>query len=155
MTVPNAPVLEVDELSVTFARKGEAGTRAVDGVSFSVAPGETIGLVGESGCGKSVTSLAVMGLLPRRGVHVGGSVRFGGQELVGARDDVLRRMRGADMAMVFQDPLSSLNPTVPIGTQVTEVLLEHRDMDRKQASREAVELLDKVGIPDPDRRLKE
>ncbi|MGY2127054.1 ABC transporter ATP-binding protein [Blastococcus sp. SYSU DS0617] len=155
MTIPNAPVLEVDELTVTFTRKGEAGTRAVDGVSFSVAPGETIGLVGESGCGKSVTSLAVMGLLPKRGVQVGGSVRFDGQELVGAGDEVLRRMRGADMAMVFQDPLSSLNPTVPIGTQVTEVLLEHRDMDRTQASREAVELLDKVGIPDPQRRLKE
>lgn len=155
MTIPNAPVLEVDELTVTFKRKGETGTRAVDGVSFSVAPGETIGLVGESGCGKSVTSLAVMGLLPKRGVQVGGSVRFDGQELVGAGDEVLRRMRGADMAMVFQDPLSSLNPTVPIGTQVTEVLLEHRDMDRTQASREAVELLDKVGIPDPERRLKE
>jgi peptide/nickel transport system ATP-binding protein len=149
------PVLEVDDLAVTFSRRGEAATRAVDGVSFSVAPGETIGLVGESGCGKSVTSLAVMGLLPRRGVSVTGSVRFEGQELLGADDRMLRRLRGADMAMVFQDPLSSLNPTVPIGTQVTEVLLEHRDMDRRRAAREAVELLDKVGIPDPSRRLKE
>jgi peptide/nickel transport system ATP-binding protein len=149
------PVLEVDDLAVTFSRRGEAATRAVDGVSFSVAPGETIGLVGESGCGKSVTSLAVMGLLPRRGVSVTGSVRFEGQELLGADDRMLRRLRGADMAMVFQDPLSSLNPTVPIGTQVTEVLLEHRDMDRRRAAREAVELLDKVGIPDPNRRLKE
>ncbi|SFE06320.1 ABC transporter ATP-binding protein [Blastococcus tunisiensis] len=150
-----APVLEVEELAVTFSRKGEAPVRAVDGVSFDVAPGETIGLVGESGCGKSVTSLAVMGLLPKRGVSVTGSVRFNGQELVGAGDSMLRRLRGADMAMVFQDPLSSLNPTVPIGTQVTEVLLEHREMDRKEASREAVVLLDKVGIPDPVRRLKE
>jgi peptide/nickel transport system ATP-binding protein len=149
------PVLEVEDLAVTFSRRGEAATRAVDGVSFSVAPGETIGLVGESGCGKSVTSLAIMGLLPARGVQVTGSVRFDGQELLGADDRMLRRLRGADMAMVFQDPLSSLNPTVPIGTQVTEVLLEHRDMDRKQAAREAVELLDKVGIPDPQRRLKE
>jgi peptide/nickel transport system ATP-binding protein len=149
------PVLEVEDLAVTFSRRGEAETRAVDGVSFSVAPGETIGLVGESGCGKSVTSLAVMGLLPRRGVTVSGSVRLDGQELVGADDRMLRRLRGADMAMVFQDPLSSLNPTVPIGTQVTEVLLEHRDMDRTQAAAEAVVLLDKVGIPDPDRRLKE
>jgi peptide/nickel transport system ATP-binding protein len=149
------PVLEVEDLTVTFTRRGENATRAVDGVSFSVAPGETIGLVGESGCGKSVTSLAVMGLLPRRGVSVGGSVRLDGQELLGADDRMLRRLRGADMAMVFQDPLSSLNPTVPIGTQVTEVLLEHRDMDRKQAAREAVDLLDKVGIPDPNRRLKE
>ena len=150
-----SPVLEVEDLAVTFARRGEQPTLAVDGVSFSVAAGETIGLVGESGCGKSVTSLAVMGLLPRRAVRVSGSVLFDGQELVGADDETLRRLRGADMAMVFQDPLSSLNPTVPIGTQVTEVLLEHRDMDRKAAAREAVDLLDKVGIPDPLRRLKE
>jgi peptide/nickel transport system ATP-binding protein len=154
MTSPT-PVLEVEDLAVTFSRRGEQPTRAVDGVSFSVAAGETIGLVGESGCGKSVTSLAIMGLLPRRGVEVGGSVRLDGQELVGADDRMLRRLRGADMAMVFQDPLSSLNPTVPIGTQVTEVLLEHRDMDRRRAAGEAVDLLDKVGIPDPHRRLKE
>jgi peptide/nickel transport system ATP-binding protein len=148
-------VLEVDELAVTFTRKGESGTRAVDGVSFSVAPGETVGLVGESGCGKSVTSLAVMGLLPRQGVRVTGSVRFNGQELIGADDGMLRRLRGADMAMVFQDPLSSLNPTVRIGTQVTEVLLEHTEMSKKDAVEEAVRLLDRVGIPDPRRRLDE
>ena len=149
------PVLEVEDLAVTFARRGEQPTRAVDGVSFSVAPGETIGLVGESGCGKSVTSLAVMGLLPRRGVQVSGSVRLDGQELVGAPDRVLRSLRGADMGMVFQDPLSSLNPTVPIGTQVTEVLLEHREMTKAEARDEATRLLDRVGIPDPARRLKE
>ncbi|MEX5718309.1 ABC transporter ATP-binding protein [Geodermatophilus maliterrae] len=149
------PVLEVDDLTVTFSRRGEQPTRAVDGVGFSVAAGETVGLVGESGCGKSVTSLAIMGLLPERGVRVGGSVRFGGQELVGASDRTLRSLRGADMAMVFQDPLSSLNPTVSIGTQVTEVLVEHRDMSRKQAAAEATDLLDRVGIPDPARRLKE
>jgi peptide/nickel transport system ATP-binding protein len=153
--VPGAAVLDVDELTVTFTRRGEQPVRAVDGVSFSVAPGETVGLVGESGCGKSVTSLAVMGLLPRRGVQVGGSVRLDGQELVGAPDRTLRRLRGADMAMVFQDPLSSLNPTVPIGTQVTEVLLEHRDTSKKEAVEEATSLLDRVGIPDPRRRLKE
>ncbi len=151
----DVPVLEVEDLSVTFARRGEQPTRAVDGVSFSVAAGETVGLVGESGCGKSVTSLAVMGLLPRRGVQVGGSVRLGGTELLGAPDRTLRRLRGAEMAMVFQDPLSSLNPTVPIGTQVTEVLVEHRDMGKKEAVTEAAELLDRVGIPDPTRRLKE
>ena len=102
--VPN-PVLEVDDLAVTFSRRGETPTRAVDGVSFSVAPGETIGLVGESGCGKSVTSLAVMGLLPKRGVQVSGSVRVDGQELLGADDRMLRRLRGADMAMVANGPL--------------------------------------------------
>ncbi|SNS94759.1 peptide/nickel transport system ATP-binding protein [Geodermatophilus saharensis] len=150
-----ASVLDVEELTVTFTRRGEQPTRAVDGVSFSVGPGETVGLVGESGCGKSVTSLAVMGLLPSRGVQVGGSVRLDGRELLGAGDRALRRLRGADMAMVFQDPLSSLNPTVPIGTQVTEVLLEHRDMSRKEAGDEATRLLDRVGIPDPSRRLKE
>src|SRR3712207_1114367 len=139
----SAPVLEVDDLAVTFTQRGEQSTRAVDGVSFAVAPGETIGLVGESGCGKSVTSLAVMGLLPRRGVEVSGSVRFNGQELLGASDSALRRLRGADMAMVFQDPLSSLNPTVTIGTQVTEVLLEHREMSKKEAADEAVDLLDR------------
>ncbi|WP_456928348.1 MULTISPECIES: ABC transporter ATP-binding protein [unclassified Geodermatophilus] len=149
------PVLEVEDLTVTFTRRGEQPTRAVDGVSFSVAPGETIGLVGESGCGKSVTSLAVMGLLPRRGVEVGGSVRLDGAELVGAPERELRDRRGADMAMVFQDPLSSLNPTVPIGTQVTEVLLQHREMSKKDAVDEATRLLDRVGIPDPGRRLKE
>ena len=131
----DVPVLEVEDLSVTFARRGEQPTRAVDGVSFSVAAGETIGLVGESGCGKSVTSLAIMGLLPRRGVQVGGSVRLGGTELLGAPDRTLRRLRGSEMAMVFQDPLSSLNPTVPIGTQVTEVLIEHRDMGRRRPGR--------------------
>jgi peptide/nickel transport system ATP-binding protein len=151
----DVPVLEVEDLSVTFVRRGEQPTRAVDGVSFSVAAGETIGLVGESGCGKSVTSLAVMGLLPRRGVRIGGSVRLGGTELLGASDRTLRRLRGSEMAMVFQDPLSSLNPTVPIGTQVTEVLTEHRDMGKKEATGEAAELLDRVGIPDPTRRLKE
>ncbi|NEK94551.1 ABC transporter ATP-binding protein, partial [Modestobacter muralis] len=149
------PVLEVEDLSVRFTRRGEAGTQAVDGVSFSVAPGETIGLVGESGCGKSVTSLAVMGLLPKRGVQVDGSVRLDGQELLGAGDRALRKLRGADMAMVFQDPLSSLNPTVTIGVQVTEVLKEHRGMRGKEATEEAVDLLDRVGIPDPRRRLGE
>jgi peptide/nickel transport system ATP-binding protein len=149
------PVLEVEDLAVRFTRRGEEPTRAVDGVSFSVAPGETIGLVGESGCGKSVTSLAVMGLLPERGVEVSGSVQLDGRELIGAPDEQLRRLRGADMAMVFQDPLSSLNPTVPVGTQVTEVLLEHRDMSKKEAVDEATRLLDRVGIPDPSRRLKE
>src|SRR3954454_17619636 len=149
------PVLEVDDLAVTFNRRGEQPTRAVDGVSFAVAPGETIGLVGESGCGKSVTSLAVMGLLPKRGVQVTGSVRLDGQELIGASAGVLRRLRGADMAMVFQDPLSSLNPTVTIGVQVTEVLHEHEETTRKAAQARAVELLGEVGIPDPARRMGE
>lgn len=121
-------LLKVEELSVVFRQRGREDVRAVDGVSFSVAPGETVGLVGESGCGKSVTSLAVMGLLPRRGVLVEGSIAFDGTELLTLPADKLRTLRGRDMAIVFQDPMSSLNPVVPIGVQVTEVLVRHRGL---------------------------
>jgi peptide/nickel transport system ATP-binding protein len=148
-------LLEVEDLSVTFGGRGRRPVTAVDGVSFSVRPGEVVGLVGESGSGKSVTSLAVMGLLPKRGTKVGGSVRFEGRELLGASAQQLSDMRGRDMAMVFQDPMTSLNPVVPIGTQVTEVLQRHTDVGRAEAAREAEELLRHVGIPDPTRRLKE
>jgi peptide/nickel transport system ATP-binding protein len=148
-------LLEVRDLSVVFQRRGEAPFTAVDGVSFDVAPGQTVGLVGESGCGKSVTSLAIMGLLAKRGVRVSGSAKFDGTELLTLSDRQMRDRRGRDLGMVFQDPLSSLNPVVSIGLQVTEVLERHRDMSRKKASVEAAELLDKVGIPDPKRRLTE
>ncbi len=148
-------LLEVSDLSVTFSRRGRKDVNAVDGVSFSVDAGETLGLVGESGSGKSVTSLAIMGLLPRRGATVGGEVRFEGRQLLTLRQDDLRDLRGKDIAMVFQDPLSSLNPVVPIGTQVTEVLTRHRGLNGAAARKEAVGLLDLVGIPDPDRRLRE
>ncbi|GAB2673432.1 ABC transporter ATP-binding protein [Thalassiella azotivora] len=148
-------LLEVEDLSVTFGARGRKPVRAVDGVSFSVRPGEVVGLVGESGSGKSVTSLAVMGLLPPRGVRVEGSVRFDGRELVGASSAVLSDLRGKDVAMVFQDPMSSLNPVVPIGRQVTEVLRRHTGADRNGAEQEAEHLLHQVGIPDPRRRLGE
>ncbi|BCB85720.1 ABC transporter ATP-binding protein [Phytohabitans suffuscus] len=149
-------LLDVQDLSVTFSRRGQRTVRAVDGVSFSVDAGEVVGLVGESGCGKSVTSLALMGLLPRqRGVQVGGSARFDGTDLLKLDLRSMRDVRGRDVAMIFQDPLSSLNPVVPIGLQVTEVLVRHRDMSGEAARKEAAELLDRVGIPDPRRRLKE
>jgi peptide/nickel transport system ATP-binding protein len=148
-------LLEVDGLSVTFTRRGRRDVRAVDGVSFSVDAGETLGLVGESGSGKSVTSLAVMGLLPRRGARIGGEVNFDGRSLLGLKQDELRDLRGRELAMVFQDPLSSLNPVVPIGRQVTEVLVRHRKMNGTDSRREATRLLDLVGIPDPERRLRE
>ena len=150
-----AALLEVENLTVTFGRKGARPVTAVDGLSFSVGQGETVGLVGESGCGKSVTSLAIMGLLPTRGVKVSGDVRLDGRSLLGLAQRDLRDLRGSEMAMIFQDPQSSLNPVVPIGRQVTEVLVRHRKMKGEAARREAVELLDRVGIPDPDRRLKE
>jgi peptide/nickel transport system ATP-binding protein len=148
-------LLEVRDLSVVFHRKGEQSTAAVDGVSFDVEPGQTVGLVGESGCGKSVTSLAIMGLLPKRGARVTGSAKFDGTELLTLSDRQMRDRRGRDLGMVFQDPLSSLNPVVEIGLQVTEVLERHRGMSRKQARVEATDLLEKVGIPDPKRRLDE
>ena len=148
-------LLTVEDLTVTFGRKGEESFRAVDGVSFSVRPGQTIGLVGESGCGKSVTSLAIMGLLPKRGNTVSGRVDFEGTDLLSLSDAQMRDRRGKDIAMVFQDPLSSLNPVVPVGLQVTEVLERHRGMSRKAAMPVAADLLSRVGIPDPNRRIKD
>ncbi|GLH97730.1 ABC transporter ATP-binding protein [Phytohabitans aurantiacus] len=148
-------LLDVEDLSVTFQRRGQRTVHAVDGVSFSVDAGEVVALVGESGCGKSVTSLALMGLLPRRGAKVGGSANFDGTDLLAQDQRSMRDIRGRDVAMIFQDPLSSLNPVIPVGIQVTEVLVRHRGMSGDAARKEAAELLDRVGIPDPRRRLKE
>jgi peptide/nickel transport system ATP-binding protein len=147
------PLLSVRDLRVAFRRKGEPETVAVDGVSFDVAPGQIVGLVGESGCGKSVTSMAIMRLLPERGVHVSGSVLMDGTDLLTLPGPQMRERRGRDLSMVFQDPLTSLNPVIPIGLQITEVLRRHRGMGKEPARRAAVELLDRVGIPDPRRRL--
>ncbi|MEV6343294.1 ABC transporter ATP-binding protein [Actinoplanes sp. NPDC051851] len=149
------PLLDVRDLSVVFRRRGAAPVTAVDGVGFAVEPGQTVGLVGESGCGKSVTSLAIMGLLPRRGVTVTGEVRFEGTDLLTLRPRELRDRRGRDIGMIFQDPLSSLNPVIPLGLQVAEVLERHRGRTRRAALREARRLLDAVGVPDPERRLTE
>ncbi len=148
-------LLDVRDLKVLFNRRGAPPFTAVDGVSFSVEPGQTVGLVGESGCGKSVTSLAIMGLLPKRGVKVSGQVSFEGKDLLRLSDKEMRDRRGRDIGMIFQDPLSSLNPVVPIGIQVTEVLERHRNMKGSAAKKEAEGLLKSVGIPDPARRLTE
>jgi peptide/nickel transport system ATP-binding protein len=148
-------LLDVEDLSVTFSRRGQRTVHAVDGVSFSVDAGEVASLVGESGCGKSVTSLALMGLLPRRGAQVGGSANFDGTDLLALDQRSMRDIRGKDVAMIFQDPLSSLNPVIPVGIQVTEVLVRHRGMSGDAARKEAAQLLDRVGIPDPRRRLRE
>jgi peptide/nickel transport system ATP-binding protein len=149
------PLLEVEDLSVTFGIKGKRPFTAVDGISFAVAPGQTVGLVGESGCGKSVTSLAIMRLLPQRGNKVTGRVRLAGTDLLTISDSAMRDRRGAEMAMIFQDPLSSLNPVVPLGVQVAEVIERHKGAKREQARRQAATMLEKVGIPDPTRRLKD
>ncbi|MDT3724611.1 ABC transporter ATP-binding protein [Streptomyces sp. DSM 41972] len=148
-------LLTVDELTVTFGGRGRKESRAVDGISFEVDQGQVVGLVGESGCGKSVTSLALMGLLPSKGLTIGGRAEFDGADLFTMSPSARRDLRGSEMAMIFQDPLSSLNPVVPIGVQVTEILERHRGMKGEAARKEAAHLLDRVGIPDPARRLKE
>ncbi|WUU81736.1 ABC transporter ATP-binding protein [Streptomyces cellulosae] len=148
-------LLTVDELTVTFGGRGRTASRAVDGISFEVDQGQVVGLVGESGCGKSVTSLALMGLLPSKGLTIGGRAEFDGTDLFTMSPSARRDLRGSEMAMIFQDPLSSLNPVVPIGVQVTEILERHRGMKGEAARKEAAHLLDRVGIPDPTRRLKE
>lgn len=148
-------LLEVNNLQVEFATD-EGRVRAVDGVSFSIEPGQTLGIVGESGCGKSVTALSVMRLLPQpMGEIVGGSVIFRGRELSNLDLEEMRKIRGADIGMVFQEPMTALNPVHTIGRQLTEVLLLHKDISPDQAIRDGVQLLDHVGIPSPDIRMGE
>jgi peptide/nickel transport system ATP-binding protein len=150
---PAAPLFSVRDLSVRFTRRGRPDVRAVDGVSFDVAPGQTVGIVGESGSGKSVTSLAALGLLPKRAVRVAGSAYFDGRDLLALGENQLRDLRGSDVTMVFQDPLSSLNPVLTIGRQLTEVLERHRGLSRAQAREEGTAALRTVGIPDPVARM--
>ncbi len=155
MTSGSTPLLSVRELNVTFGLRRQRPVQAVDNVSFDIWPGQHVGLVGESGSGKSVTALAVMGLLPRRGVRTAGEVSYGGRNLLGLSRDKMASLRGRDIAMVFQDPMTSLNPVVPVGVQVSEVIRRHEKVDRQEARDRAEALLRKVGIPDPGRRLKE
>jgi oligopeptide transport system ATP-binding protein len=128
---------------------------AVNGISFDIAPGETLGIVGESGCGKSVTSLALLGILPRAGRVVGGTAEFEGRDLLRLSDRQLRRVRGREVAMIFQDPMSSLNPVLTVGRQIREVLEIHFGMGRKDGEKRAIELLDHVGIPGAKQRLRD
>jgi oligopeptide transport system ATP-binding protein len=147
-------LLTVDGLRVQFST-ARGMVYAVNGVSFEISPGETLGLVGESGCGKSVTALALLGILARNGRVTGGSAVFEGRDLLQMRDRELRRIRGGDIAMIFQDPMTSLNPVLTIGRQIREVLETHFDMGKDQATRRAGELLERVGIPSADLRLKD
>ncbi|MDG4781931.1 ABC transporter ATP-binding protein [Micromonospora sp. WMMD961] len=151
MTTATAPVLEIRDLSVSF--RTETGTvSAVDGVSLDLAAGEIVGMVGESGCGKSVTAMSIAGLLPGS-ARVSGSVRLDGAELVGARESALRRVRGQEIAYIFQEPMTSLNPVLTVGRQIGEVLQVHERMSRRAARARAVELLTLVGIPSAARRV--
>ena len=147
------PVLELEELAVEFS-VDDGVVHAVNGVSVHVDPGETLAIVGESGSGKTVAALAVMGLIPPPGRIVGGDVRLLGRALVGLREREYRKLRGADIAMIFQDPLSSLNPAFRVGDQIAEALTVHGALSKRAARQRATELLDLVGIPQPEVRVR-
>jgi oligopeptide/dipeptide ABC transporter ATP-binding protein len=149
------PLLSVDGLRVEFAGRGRV-VKAVRGLTYDIGPGETIGLVGESGSGKSVSALSLLGLLPKRvGNVTGGQAIFQGQDLLHLSEDKLRKIRGARIAMIFQDPLSSLNPVLTIGRQITEAIETHRGLSSSAAKKRAIELLELVGIPSPAARVND
>ena len=147
-------LLRVDGLRVELGPQGKP-VRPVDGVSFQVAPGQTLALVGESGCGKSMTALACMRLLPAGGRIAGGGIRLGDEALEALPETRMRDVRGKRLAMIFQEPATSLNPVMTVGDQIGEVLVRHRGLHGKPAWAEAEKLLEAVGIPDPRRRLSE
>ena len=146
-----APLLEVEDLKVHF-ETDDGLVEAVDGISYTVDRGETFGIVGESGSGKSVSSLTMLGLTRARNARISGTVRFDGKDLLGASEDDLRTIRGNDIAMIFQDPLSSLHPFYKVGAQIAEGVRAHRDVSKAQAWDRAVEMLSLVGIPEPRKR---
>jgi oligopeptide/dipeptide ABC transporter ATP-binding protein len=152
--VSRQPLLSVENLRVRFAT-ARGSVYAVNGVSFDIAPGETLGLVGESGCGKSVTALALLGILARNGRVTSGQALFEGRDLLALKDSQLRRIRGREIAMIFQDPMTSLNPVLTIGRQIREVLETHFGLGKDEALRRAGQLLERVGIPNPEIRLKD
>src|SRR3954462_7869362 len=144
-------LLEVEDLRVHFASE-DGLVKAVDGISYSVDRGRTLGIVGESGSGKSVSSLTVMGLTRSKRARISGNVRFDGRDLLTATDADMRGIRGDDIAMIFQDPLSSLHPFYKVGDQIAEGVRSHRDVSKAKAFDRAVEMLDLVGIPEPRKR---
>lgn len=150
---PEEPLLVVKDLHTSF-RTGRGTVHAVDGVSLTVAAGTTLGVVGESGSGKTVLARSIMGLLPVRDVVKSGTVHFAGHELTAMEPDQLREIWGAELSMIFQDPMTALNPVKRIGIQITETLRLHLDMDRKEADVTAIELLRSVGIPSPEQRVR-
>jgi len=148
-----ARLLEINNLQTQFYTS-DGTVKAVDGVTYDVEAGETVAVVGESGCGKSVTALSIMQLIPwPPGKIVGGEINFMGKNLLELSNDDMRHIRGSDIAMVFQEPMTSLNPVLSIGLQLTETMLEHMDVTPVQAKERAIELLKKVGISEPERRL--
>ena len=150
-----ASLLEIEGLKTHFFTR-DGVVRAVDGVSFSVAPGETLAIVGESGCGKSVTSLSILRLIASPpGRIVEGSIRFQGQDLLALSERGMRDIRGNEISMIFQEPMTSLNPVLSVGRQITETLTLHRGLSREAAKARAIEMLRLVGIPEPASRLRQ
>ncbi len=150
----NGPLMSLRDLRVEFDTRHGRVT-ALSGISLDVMPGETLGIVGESGCGKSITALAMMGLVPNPPGHVtGGQILFRGEEITRARPRRLRQLRGGEIAMIFQEPMTSLNPVFTVGDQISEAILLHQDVSRAQAHKQVVDLLATVGIPEPERRAK-
>jgi peptide/nickel transport system ATP-binding protein len=152
---PQGPVLEVDNLQTYFfTRTGIA--KAVDGVSFNLGRGETLGVVGESGCGKSVTSLSILRLVPDPpGRIVGGTVRLDGEDILQFSEEKMKQVRGNEISMIFQEPMTSLNPVFTIGQQVSEAILLHQGLSKKAAMEKSVDMLKLVRIPEPERRVRE
>jgi peptide/nickel transport system ATP-binding protein len=149
------PLIEIEGLRVLFHGDDGRITHAVDALDLRLAPGATLGLVGESGCGKSVTSLAIMGLLPKRSADVSGAIRFDGFDLLQTPDETLRGLRGNRLAMIFQEPMTSLNPSFTIGDQIIETVLRHRGGSQRSARQRAIDLLRRVHIPSPEKRIDE
>ncbi|KOP67309.1 peptide ABC transporter ATP-binding protein [Bacillus sp. FJAT-18019] len=147
-------LLEVDQIQVAF-QTDQGELISVDEVSFELCSGETLGIVGESGCGKSVTSLSIMGLLGTHGSVRRGEIRFNGTALTDCTDNQLRNLRGSEISMIFQEPMTSLNPVIPIGEQIAETVRLHQKKSRKEAKAIAVDMLRKVGIPRPEAIMKE
>jgi peptide/nickel transport system ATP-binding protein len=150
----DGPLLELHDVKTAF-KTPRGLVRAVDGVSFSLERGKTLGVVGESGCGKSVLSKSIMGLLPKRNVERAGSIKFEGEEIGSAKPGDLRELWGTQMAMIFQDPMTALNPVMKVGKQITESLRYHLDVSREFSEETALQLLTSVGIPEPRRRMNQ
>jgi oligopeptide/dipeptide ABC transporter ATP-binding protein len=148
------PLLEVKDLRVSFPTE-DGLVKAVDGLTFSIKRGETLGVVGESGSGKSVSFLTVMGLIDRKSAVVEGEVMFQGQDLLRVEKDELQAIRGAKIAMIFQDPMTSLHPFYTVGDQIAEAIMAHEDVSKKEAGDRAVEMLRRVNIPRPDERARQ
>jgi peptide/nickel transport system ATP-binding protein len=146
-------LIEVEDLRVLFHGDDGRITHAVDRIDLAVAKGTTLGLVGESGCGKSVTSLAIMGLLSKQSAEISGTIRFDGFDLLHAPDEMLRDLRGNRLAMIFQEPMTSLNPSLTIGEQIIETILRHRGGSRSAARQRAIDLLRRVHMASPERRI--